>query len=38
MSKTDHNIEVEEVSDAERQRLVEETRSNVENGDDGGGA
>lgn len=44
MTKTKHNIETEEVSDAERKRLAEETRSNINgdgervDGDDGGAA
>jgi hypothetical protein len=42
MSKTNHSITVETLTDAERQRLAEETRSNID-GDgervdpDGGG-
>lgn len=35
MSKTNHEIDVAEVSDAERKRLAEETRSNVHDREEG---
>jgi hypothetical protein len=39
MTVTDHSIDVEELTEAERKRLAEETRSNVDaNGDREGDA